>query len=94
MKKLAFRIRGKMMDYSMNDIEEDNYIFGKQSLGPISRSIYLNGKRRTDKQIISGISKKTNETKRVESSFWGGDGGKFQQGNAKKLKKNIQQLAT
>lgn len=73
------------MDYSMNDIEEDNYIFGKQILGPISRSIYLNGKRQTDKKIISGISKKTNETKRVESSFWGGDGGKFQQGNAKKL---------
>lgn len=51
MKKLASQVGGEMMDYSMNDVEEDNYIFGKCKVKsrPCPSSIYLNGKRQTDK---------------------------------------------
>lgn len=39
------------MDYSINDIEEDNYIFEKSEVKsmPYSRSTYSNKKGQTDK---------------------------------------------
>lgn len=51
MKKLAFQIGGEMIDYSINDIEEDNYIFEKSEVKSrsYSRSIYSNRKGQTDK---------------------------------------------
>lgn len=46
MKKLAFQIEEEMMDYSINDIEGDNYTFGKKklSLGSVARTYILMGK--------------------------------------------------
>lgn len=51
MKKLAFQIGGEMMDYSINDIEEDNYLLEKSVVRSraYSRNIYSKGKGQTDK---------------------------------------------
>lgn len=51
MKKLSFQIGKEIMDYSINDIEEDDYMFGKHKVNsrPYSRTHILIEKRQIDK---------------------------------------------
>ena len=70
MKKLSVQIGEEMMDYSINDIEEDDYMFGKYKVKsrPYSRAHILMEKGKLTNKIILGISKKINKTKRGESA--------------------------
>ena len=67
------------MDYSMNDIEEEKYIFEKCKVKsrPYCRSMYLNGKDKLANKIISGISIKIKQTKRVYNILQVRNGGEF-----------------
>ena len=69
MTKLSFQIE-EMLEYLINDIEKDDYMFGKYKVKsrPYSRAHILMEKGKLENKIIVGISKKIKKPKRVESA--------------------------
>lgn len=87
MKKLSFQIGKEIMDYSINDIEEDDYMFGKHKVNsrPYSRAHILIEKGKLTNNIILGISMKIKKTKRVEIAPQSRNCGNFKRNISEKV---------